>query len=125
MGIFRLFSRLWMLCRPLPSKADSEYMVDQWLREAFLEYKTIEAPTGTWERLRKGILERQMVHGHGMWVLDEPMHDPPETLPAGLSGQEYLRALRMYDSRRERFNYIAQSIMWGNLTPGFSALVNW
>ena len=122
MGIFRLFYRL---CGPLPSRADSEYMVDRWLREAFLEYKTIEAPTGTWERLRKGILERQMVHIHGMWVLDEPLHDPPESLSTALSGQEYIRALRMYDSRRERFNYIAQSIMWGNLTPGFSALVNW
>jgi hypothetical protein len=59
-----------------------------------------------------------------MWILDEPLRDPPEAPPTALTHDEYQRAQRIYEGSQERMHHLARALMWNDLMPGFSAMVN-
>lgn len=122
MDIFKrwLSIRQWFKSPPAP---EFDYMMDRWIREALVEYSAAQPSNGTWDRLCKAIAERQP-RTRGMWILDEPLRDPPESLPTALTSREYRRAQRIYDGGQERLNYLTRALMWSDLMPGFSAMVN-
>lgn len=122
MGIFRfprgLTSLFW---RP---SADLDYLLDAWICDAFLEDAAVQPPQGAWERLRNAITDRRPVRSHGMWILDEPLRDPPESLPGTLSDQQYERAQRIYRHDRAGRRSQFKEAVWSNFLPAFVALVN-
>ncbi len=108
---------------------ETDYLLDQRIRAALLEEARVRPPAGAWERLRQAVVERKCKRRqYGMWVLDEPQRDPPESPPMLLSGRQYERALRIYDVqwRVSGMNMpVYKDAMWGGVMPTFSALINW
>lgn len=114
-----------ILQRYLPHTTSDE-VLDNLIRDVLIEDGRARPSAGAWERLRQVILERH--HKYGMWVLDEPLRDPPESLPMILNAHQYERAMRIYHMRcgREyRYETMLYKSVWGGTTPSFSALLNW
>ncbi len=61
----------------------SEALLDGWIEDALREEALAQPPGTTWERLRQ-MLEGRRKRRYGMWVLDEPLHDPPRALSSGM-----------------------------------------
>jgi hypothetical protein len=121
-----VISNIWRALRRLflPSSPAQEHMLDGWIQEALWEDAVAQPPQGTWDRLRM-ILERRRGHREGMWVLEEPLRDPPDTLPMLLSLEQSLRAHRLYIEGRNNLGFNLKSNAFNNLFPTFSALINY
>ncbi|MBN2305361.1 MAG: hypothetical protein JXQ72_12825 [Anaerolineae bacterium] len=102
-----------------PAASDSD--LDRWIRDALLEDAVAQPPTGAWERLRQAITDSQR---YGMWILDEPLRDPPESTPAMLSRYQFHRALRLYDDARHNSRREVREVVWNNVMPMFFTLVH-
>lgn len=107
-----------------PSPGDRDHTLDAAIREALVEDALAQPLPGAWERLRKAIVDRRL-KSYGMWVLDEPMRDPPEFFPTVLNRDQYQRAMRSYTVNRDSYNRQIREAMWSTMLPTFSALVNW
>ena len=94
------------------------------IQDALLDDALAYPSAGAWERLRQVIIERQMKN-YGMWVLDEPQHDPPEAPPMLLNGHDFERALRIYGNYLTNGSDLRRNVIWSGLSPTFSVLVNW
>jgi hypothetical protein len=118
--------RIWRRFLARPSGAEPDYVLDHRIREALVEDALARPSAGAWERLRQAIVERH--HKYGMWVLDEPLRDPPESPPMMLNNEQYKRAMRIYSgqfglsSRHEIIMH--KSTLWAGTMPSFSALLN-
>ena len=102
----------------------ADYPLDAWIREALLEEAQGEPSVGAWDRLCQTIAERNL-RNHGMWVLDEPLHEPRESQLAPLTASQYKRALRLQFTGGFDPIWQARESVWGNMTPSFLAYVNW
>ena len=108
---------------------EPDYPLDHLIRDALFEDSLARLSDGAWERLRRQAMIEQKYRKNGMWLLNEPLRDPPEAPPLQLNYQEYKRALRVYsdrglvDSRREIMMY--KNTLWGGMMPTFSGLLNW
>ncbi len=103
---------------------DLDYTIDGWIQDALLDDALARPPGGAWERLRQAIVERQMKN-YGMWVLDEPQRDPPESPPMLLEGHDFERAMRIYGDHLTIGNDLRRDVIWSSLLPIFSVMVNW
>ncbi len=123
MDMSDLYHRL-VLAFGQPS-AETDVLVDRRIRAALLADAAVQPPAGAWDRLRKAITDRRLVRRRGMWVLDEPLRDPPESPPTTLSCRQFERALRIYDHSRAQGHSQIREAMWSNWMPSVVALVNW
>jgi hypothetical protein len=122
MGIFKRFRRMvWWTAPPL---IERDQTLDGWIHEALLDDALARPPAGAWDRLRQVIVERQL-KDYGMWVLDEPQRDPPESPPMLMSGHDFDRARRIHGSRFVESNYPRKVVIWTGVLPMFAAIVNW
>lgn len=122
MGTFSV----WQVLRRLvcPASPAQDCMLDDWIHEALLEDACAQPPQGTWDRLRM-ILERRRASREGMWVLEEPMRDPPDMLPTMLN-HHYMRAHQLYLERRYNMSFHLKTHTFTNLFfPTFSALIHY
>ncbi|MCD4685890.1 MAG: hypothetical protein K8S97_08140 [Anaerolineae bacterium] len=99
-------------------------MLDDWIHEALWEDALAQPPQEAWDRARM-ILERRRCRRKGMWVLEEPLRDPPDTLPMLLSLEQSMRAHRLYIERRYNLSFYLIMNAFNNLFPTFSALINY
>ena len=108
---------------------EPDYPLDNVIREALFEDTLARPSAGAWERLRRQVKIERQYRKNGMWLLDEPLRDPPEAPPLQLNYHDYKRALRIYsdqttvDSRREIMMY--KNTLWGGMIPSFHGLLNW
>jgi hypothetical protein len=122
MGIFNRFRRIvWWTPQPV---IELDHALDGWIHEALLDDALARPPAGAWERLRQVIVERQL-KDYGMWVLDEPQRDPPESPPMLMNGNDFERALRIHGSQFIESNYPGKVVIWTGVLPMFAAIVNW
>lgn len=128
MDTFKRIGRWWAqfqtrLRRPV-FEPDSH--VDTWIQAALWE-DTSSVPSATaWERLCKAVVDRRVLRRPvGMWVLNEPLRDPPESPPMLLAGRDLARAQRLHAERRDLFRRGVPVDVWNNLAPSFTAFVNW
>jgi hypothetical protein len=111
------------------SEFEPDYPLDNLIRDALFEDSSARPSAAAWERLRRQAIIEQQYRRSGMWLLNEPLRDPPEAPPLQLDSYHYKRALRLYSdqtamsSRREMLMYKAS--LWGGMMPSFSALLNW
>jgi hypothetical protein len=117
------------ICRLLGLPANNpppERVTDNWIRAALMDEALAPPPSGSWERLRKAILERKPVRSRGMWVLDEPLRDPPEVLTNNtLTEPEFVRAQWLYDDYRGNLRGGLRELAWNSFLPAFAIVVNW
>jgi hypothetical protein len=108
---------------------EPDYPLDNLIRDALFEDSLARPSAGAWERLRRQVMIEQQYRRSGMWLLNEPLRDPPEAPPLQLDNHDYKRALRIYSdqtavtSRREIMMY--KTALWGGMMPSLSALLNW
>ncbi len=103
---------------------DCDFTLDRWIREALLEEALAQPSTGAWERLRMALAPHRDTTRSGMWVLNEPLRDPPESLPMVLSYSQFQRAQRLYiDSRPNRGMYVRDTVFSHSLST-FAILLN-
>lgn len=95
MDMFNVIRKLVFWFRQPPFEPDD--VLDFHIREALLEETNLSFPPGAWERLRRAIVEHQTVTNQGMWILDEPFRDPPESSPTLLTQQQFERVRRIYN----------------------------
>lgn len=123
MVISKGFKALVAAFRRPPVQSDRE--LDHWIQDALFEDALAQPPVGAWERLYKAIADRGMARrSHGMWVLDEPLRDPPESPPMVLSGYQFKRALRLYDDTRRNPGQEVREMLWNNMMPTFITLIS-
>lgn len=123
MVMYDLIQRLkQVVCR---CRGADDHMLDQWISEALLEEAIAQPPSGAWERLRFALDRRRCVPRYGMWVLDEPLRDPPESLPTALSHAQFRRAERLYASSRPYPAWYARDNVFTHLVPTFCAMINY
>ncbi len=122
MVMHRLIQKLQLSLRQQSDTDDQ--LLDQWISEAMLEEAVAQPPSGAWERLRVA-LDRRRVQRYGMWVLDEPLRDPPESLPTVLSHAQFRRAERLYVGSRPHPMWYARDNVFAHLVPTFSAMINY
>jgi hypothetical protein len=103
---------------------DRDALLDFKIHEALVDYALVQPPAGAWDRLVKTITERGLIKGYGMWVLDEPLRDPPDVQPTWLNGHQYRRAERLYNDRHGNAVYRARDAVISNLFPTFPMLFN-
>lgn len=121
------FSKL--VCRLLGQRSSPppDRTVDSWIRETLVEDALAQFPAGTWERLRKVIVERKF-RKYGMWVLDEPWREPQETsAPPALPHHNQLKFYGEYDKKVDYSwqQWQAREAVWNNMMPIFPSWVNW
>jgi hypothetical protein len=122
MDISNWINTVAALFRSPPVELD--YLLDDWIRAALMEDAACYPSRGAWERLRKAITERSLATRGGMWILNEPLHEPPDPRPTSLSGQEFERAMRLYEETRSHVSRQSGAAVWISLAPSFPALVN-
>jgi hypothetical protein len=118
---FRKWLRRLLGYQPTPP---SDHAVDDYIREALVEDALAQFPVGTWDRLRKVIVERKF-RKYGMWVLDEPWRDPRE-VPV-LPPRSQLKFYGEYDKKEDYSwqQWQAREAVWNNMMPIFPSWVNW
>lgn len=107
------------------SSSPPDRVTDNWIREALMDEAMVVPPAGAWDRLRKAILECKPVRSHGMWVLDEPLRDPPEFLPKSLTEPEFARVQWLYDDYRGNLRGGLREVAWNSFLPAFVIVLNW
>jgi hypothetical protein len=96
-------------------------VIDSCIRDALLEEVDVPIPEGTWERLRRAVIEHQSSVSRGMWILNEPFRDPPESSPSLLTQQQFEYARRIYHgSQYGRSSRLA----WESFRISFSIVVS-
>ena len=117
MDISKAFRK--MICARRRKTAFSETLLDGWIEDALREEVLSQAPSTTWERLRQ-MLEERRKRRYGMWVLDEPLHDPPRVFGVGETVSADARSLR--ERYRAVQPYTAESVVV-HLTFALSAFI--
>jgi len=120
MGIFSVMKN-WLGAgqyRGLPQ----DTLLDWCIADALSEEAQEPVPPAAWNRLRKAIIDRKVVHGYGMWVLDEAIHDPPQSIPTTLSEAQLARALQIQNTRRSRRPLSFGHPSLGGVSPTFIAV---
>ena len=108
---------------------EPDYPLDNLIRDALFEDTLVRPSAGTWERLRRQVMIERQYKKNGMWLLNEPLRDPPEAPPLQMNSHEYRYALRIYSdqttasSRREIMMY--KNTLWGGVIPTFAGLLTW
>lgn len=100
-----------------------DFVLDRWIREALLEEALAQPSPGAWERLRMA-LDPRRTNRYGMWVLDEPLRDPPESLPTALTGAQFQRAQRLYIDSRPNLGWQCKDSVFTHSLSTFSILLN-
>lgn len=102
-------------------------MLDTWIRDAFVPEMLNTVSPSTWDRLRASILERRVIHGYGMWMLDEPQRDPPEGVAWSLSERDFHRAQRLHNNLRGVTTSIGvgYAVWSASVNPNYLILMNW
>ena len=119
MGISNVFRRLTrVLGRDV---ALPETWLDGWIEDALREEALAQPPATTWERLRQ-MLEGRRRRRYGMWVLDEPLHDPPRMFSA--SRTTFPNAHHPWERYRAVQPYTAESVAV-HLTFALAAFINY
>lgn len=121
MDISKLFRWSTRSRQPL---VENDSLLDLQIREALVDYVLAQPPAGAWERLVKTIADRGLIRGYGMWVLDEPLRDPPEAPPMWLDRGEHRRAERLYHDCCGNMLYRTRDIVLSGWFPTFSMIVN-
>lgn len=119
-----MFKWLCRLVWPCQTQLEDDPLLDQQIREALADYAQAQPSAGALDRLVKTITERGLIRGYGMWVLDEPLRDPPEVSPVWLNGHQYQRAERLYRNRESRTLYRARDAVLSSLFTTFPMFVN-
>jgi hypothetical protein len=128
MGMFKAGTCLRRFLTRSP-EFEPDYPLDNLIRDVLYEDALARPSAGAWERLHRQVVIEKQYRRSGMWLLNEPLRDPPETLPLQLNNHDYKRALRIYSdrtavtSRRDIMMYKAS--LWDGMMPSFSALLNW
>lgn len=122
MAMSNLIQRLLLLIQGRSEELDR--VLDHWIQDALIEEAVAQPPSGTWDRLRM-VLERRRTRRHGMWVLDEPLRDPPESLAMLLSCSQFQRAHRLYVDSRYAPAWNIKDSVFNHPLPTFSALVHY
>lgn len=119
MGISDLPKTLMARFFRRPPLLEPDQTLDIWIREALLDDAAAQPSPDAWERLRRAISDRRL-KSYGMWVLDEPWRDPPESLPTTLSFRQFQRARRLlyHDHRMVPIWQIAYA-SWGSVYQRF------
>jgi hypothetical protein len=119
MGIFEIPRTLMHRFLRRPPILEPDLTLDTWIREALLDDVTAQPSPDAWERLCRAISDRRL-KSYGMWVLDEPWRDPPESLPTALNGRQFQRARRLldHDNRTVPIWQIAYA-SWGSVYQRF------
>ncbi|GEM_PF-6179884 len=99
----------------------SEVLLDGWLEDALREEALAQVPNTTWERLRQ-MLEGRRRRRYGMWVLDEPLHDPPRIFTDGISSWQLEQ--HPWEHYRSAQPYMAESVVT-HLTFALAAFINY
>lgn len=125
MGMRELLDRITRLFRPsLEDELDG--VLDGMICDALLEERVAQAPENAWERLFKTIAEGR-VQRQGMWVLDEPLRDPPvQPRPRRIfdfGARQHVGRLPELDTGQRMWQ--VREAVWDTLLPTFSSLVNW
>ena len=85
-------------------------------------------PNGAWERLRSAIGEPRPIRsqrGGGMWILNEPFRDPPESFPTALTQAQMRQVRRLVRGAAPNTHFVIRQTVWNdNLTQLLSAMVN-
>jgi hypothetical protein len=120
------FLRLFLSRSP---EFEPDYPLDNLIRDALFEDSSAHPSAGAWERLRRQVMIERQYRRYGMWLLDEPLRDPPEATPLQLNSHDYKRAMRIYSDQnpmtsRRKF-MIYKSTLWDGMIPSLSALLNW
>ena len=99
----------------------NERVLDHCIRSTLVEDALRYAPVNTWDRLRMVILERALApRRYGMWVLDEPLRDPPEFTTVRLNETQHSLERRFHNN-----SHYPISTLWGGIFPLFpSAIMN-
>ena len=102
-----------------------DFTLDEWIYEAFIEEALAQPSPGAWERLRMALAPRRTTTNRsGMWVLNEPLRDPPESQPMVLTYSEFERAQRLYvDSRPNRSMNVRDTVFSHSIST-FAILLN-
>lgn len=116
MAIFNFTRKLAVWFRQRPLEPDD--VLDARIRDALLADVNVPFPPLAWERLRRAIVEHK---SQGMWVLDEPFRDPPESPPTLLTQQEFDRARQIYN--KPKYNS-PNWVMLESLRFSFSVIVS-
>jgi len=98
-----------------------EALLDGWIEEALREEALAQPPNTTWERLRQ-MLEGRRRRRYGMWVLDEPLHDPPRVFASGAPSLG--TAQHPWERYRAVQPYTAESVV-AHLTFALAAFINY
>jgi len=98
---------------------EPDLVLDAWIREALFEDAVAQPSPDAWQRLRRAISDRRL-KSYGMWVLDEPWRDPPESLPTTLNGRQFQHARRLlyHDHRTVPIWQLAYA-SWGSVYQRF------
>lgn len=115
-------NQLHHILRTLFPGTTRDVEIDPWIQDALLDEALARPPAGAWERLRQAIVDRKQKN-HGMWVLDEPQHDPPESPPMLLDHQEFERAQRINDLVERQGRHTI--LLWSGIIPHFSLIGGW
>ncbi len=99
--------------------------LDDLIRDVLREDAHVPLPVGSWDRLRKSITDRKPIKSYGMWILDEPLRDPPKSPPGTLNERELALAMRLYTDRRHLHTLKIKESLWSNWAPSFAILFNW
>lgn len=120
MGIFSVMKN-W-LDAGQDNSPSQDTLLDWCIVDALSEEALEPVPPAAWNRLRKAIVDRKVVHGYGMWVLDQAFHDPPESIPTTLSDAQLARALHIQNTRwfRRPLSFGHPSL--GGVSPTFFAV---
>jgi hypothetical protein len=102
----------------------SDRALDSWIRDALREEALAHPPAAAWDRLRMAVADRHLKN-YGMWVLDEPQRDPPESLPMAMTYHQFERAQRIYLHSRQRAIRPIKGTVWGGMMPILATFVNW
>ena len=115
-NVFRTIARVLGREGALP-----EALLDGWIEDALREEALAKPSDVTWERLRQ-VLEGRRQRRYGMWVLDEPLHDPPHSL--GMGKAAFSHAQRRWKRYRTAQPYTAESVV-AHLTFALAAFINY
>jgi hypothetical protein len=112
-----------------PPEFEPDYPLDNRIRDALFEDSLAHPSAGAWERLRRHAMIEREYRRTGMWLLNEPLRDPPEAPPLQLNHHDYKRALRIYTDQtaitNQRNIMMYKSSLWDGMIPSVSALLNW
>jgi hypothetical protein len=133
MGTFKAGKSLRRLLTRSPEfevefEFEPDYPLDNLIRDALLDDTSAYPSAGAWERLRRQVMIERQCRRTGMWLLDEPLRDPPEAPPLQLNYHDYKRALRIYSGQTtvtSRRTMMYKTTLWDGMIPSLSAQLNW